>query len=122
MRNLVKVAKLKEKRRKRVRKKLKMVSNRPRLCVIKSNKHIFVQVIDDTQRATLISLGTLSKSLKGTPFAKKSMDSAAEIGKQIATMAKAKGIDRVVFDRGRYKYHGIIAKLADAAREAGLQF
>jgi len=106
----------------RVRKKLRGDSERPRLTVFKSNMHLFAQVINDQTGETLVSLGTMAKEFKGTEYARKSKKSAQVIGEKIAKMAADKNVNKVVFDRGRYKYHGIIAVLADAARQAGLQF
>jgi large subunit ribosomal protein L18 len=106
----------------RVRKRLKGTTERPRLSVFKSNLHLFVQVIDDETGQTVASIGTMSKEFKGTEYAKKSKKSAQALGEKIAKMAQDKNVNKVVFDRGRFKYHGIIAVLADAARQAGLQF
>lgn len=106
----------------RVRKGVRGISSKPRLTVFRSNKHLFAQIIDDETRVTLFGIGTMSNELKGTPFAKKSKESAREIGKRIASHAKENKIDRIVFDRSSYKYHGLIAELADAAREQGLLF
>jgi large subunit ribosomal protein L18 len=106
----------------RVRKHLKGTSEKPRMCVSKSNKHLFVQLVDDEKGCTLASFGTLSKENQKTEFNQKSKDSAKHIGKKIAELAKEKNIDKVVFDRGRFKFHGLLAELANAAREAGLQF
>ena len=103
----------------RVRKDLKGNAVKPRLSVSKTNAHMYAQIIDDELGVTIAGFGTLSKSCKTKT---KSKDSAREIGKQIAELAKAKSINMVVFDRGRYKYHGLIAELANSAREAGLQF
>lgn len=103
----------------RVRKVLRGSAEKPRLSVSKTNNHIYAQVINDEAGITIVGFGTQSKSCKGK---QKSKDSAREIGKQIAELAKAKNIDKVVFDRGRFKYHGLIAELANSAREAGLQF
>lgn len=103
----------------RVRKKIQGSALRPRLSVSKTNCHIYAQLIDDENALTLAGFGTLSK---GSSVKKKSKESAREIGKQIAQMAKEKNINSVVFDRGRYKFHGIVAELANSAREAGLQF
>ncbi len=111
-----------EKRVFRVRKALKGTLLRPRMSVFKSNSHLYVQLIDDEKGKTLLGLGTLSKDLKGTSFVKRSKEAAEHLGTLIAKRAKEKKIESVIFDRGRYKYHGIIAKLADSAREAGLQF
>jgi len=97
-------------------------SEKPRLSVYKTNKHLSVQLIDDENKVTLASAGTLSKDFREGNFNKKSKEAAKQIGVKIAELAKKMQIQRVVFDRGRYKYHGIIAELANAAREAGLQF
>jgi len=107
---------------KRVRKELHGSAERPRFSVSKTNCHIYAQLIDDDKAVTLIGLGTQSKSMAGAGLKRKSKESAREIGKQIAELAKRKNILSVIFDRGRYKFHGIIAELANAAREAGLQF
>ena len=109
------------KRRMRVfrnRKKLKGTSEKPRLCVCKTNKNIYLQLIDDTKGLTLAGIGTLSKDIS----LKKSKDSAKVLGTKIAELAKQNKIDKVVFDRGRFKYHGIVAEIAEAARNAGLKF
>jgi large subunit ribosomal protein L18 len=106
----------------RVRKKLHGSNERPRLSVLKSNTHIYAQLIDDDKGMTIAGIGTLSKSNQKTAHNRKSKEAAREIGKQIAQLAKENNIQTVIFDRGRYKYHGIIAELATAAREAGLQF
>jgi len=92
--------------------------NRPRLCVSKSNKHIFLQVIDDVKNATLVSLS--DKEVKAKDKAR--MDVAHEMGKKIAEKAIAAKIKKVVFDRGKYTYHGIIKAVAEGAREGGLEF
>jgi len=105
------------KRKIRVRRKVKTVSDRPRLSVFKSNRHISVQVIDDISGLTLASCSTLQ-----TKGSTKSKETAKGIGAKIAELAKAKNVTSVVFDRGSYKFHGVIAELANAAREAGLQF
>lgn len=106
----------------RVRKKLKGSAERPRLSIFKSNKHFYAQIIDDESSKTLVSYSTLAKDLKGTETAKLSKESAKVIGEKLAAMAKEKNINQVIFDRGRFKYHGIIAQFADAAREHGLKF
>jgi len=106
----------------RVRKTLCGNSQKPRLSVFHSNKHLFAQLIDDETHTTLFGIGTLSKEFKGKEFAKKSKAAAKEIGARIANEAKKKNIETVVFDRGSHKYHGLLAELANAAREAGLKF
>ena len=106
----------------RVRKQLKGTSAIPRLSVYKSNRHLYAQLIDDERGMTLAGIGTLSKKFQKTEFNEKSKASARELGKYLAEAAKKSGIERVIFDRGRFRYHGLIAELAGAAREAGLQF
>ena len=106
----------------RVRKPLKGTAEKPRLSVMKSNKHLSIQVIDDESSRTLFSASTLTQEMKKTDLGKKSKDSAKQLGLKIAELAKQHNVSSVVFDRGRYKYHGLLAILADSAREAGLQF
>ncbi len=123
MDNSLKKREISRKRRAfRVRKKVRGTSLVPRLSVHKSNCHLYAQLIDDENGVTIAGLGTLSKQLQKTEFNRKSKAAAREIGKNLALMAKTKEIQRVIFDRGRFKYHGLIAELAKAAREAGLQF
>ena len=109
----------------RIRKKIAGTAERPRLNVYRSVSHIYVQVIDDTRGATLVSATSIEKG-KGVKGEKRptggNVASAKEIGKLIAERAKDKGIKKVVFDRGGYLYHGRIKALADAARAAGLEF
>lgn len=113
---------VRQKRAFRVRKKLRGTNTKPRLCVIKSNKHIQVQLIDDESGKTLGATGTFAKEFRETEFAKKNKASAAKLGEKIAEIAKGQNVNEVVFDRGPFKYHGILAALADSARAAGLQF
>ena len=120
--NLVKKELVRRNRTFRVRKKLHGTSLRPRLCVVKSNKHIQVQLINDDEGKTLGSAATFSKEFRGTDFAKKNKTSAAKLGEQIADIAKKLNVTQVIFDRGPFKYHGLLAALADSARAAGLQF
>lgn len=108
-------------RKNRVRRKLKRVSSLPRLCVFKSNKNIYTQIIDDATQQTLAAASTVSKELKGK-FKSVNKTSAAAVGELIAKVATAKKIEKVCFDRGGYLYHGTVKALADAARENGLQF
>lgn len=105
----------------RIRKKLMGTAQRPRLNVYRSLNHIYVQVIDDLKGVTLVSAST-SEGKKGERATGGNLAAAKQVGKQIAARAKAKGIEKVVFDRGGYLYHGRIKALADAAREGGLQF
>jgi large subunit ribosomal protein L18 len=104
----------------RVRKKVAGSPARPRLVVTRSSRHISVQVVDDTAGHTLVSASTLDADIRTTSGDKKSK--AAAVGKLVAQRASAAGIAKVVFDRGGNRYHGRIAALADAAREAGLEF
>jgi large subunit ribosomal protein L18 len=106
----------------RVRKHLRGSAERPRLSVHKSNKHLSVQLIDDDARKTIASAGTLDKTMKGTSLNRKSKEAAKQIGSKIAELAKQHQVERVLFDRGRLKFHGVIAELAHAARAGGLQF
>jgi large subunit ribosomal protein L18 len=106
-----------ERRVKRVRKSLRGTSERPRLTVFRSLKHIYAQVIDDTAGRTLAAASSAAVKAPG-----RKTDAAKEVGKALARAAKASGVTRVVFDRGPYKYHGRVKALADAARESGLEF
>jgi large subunit ribosomal protein L18 len=105
----------------RIRKKVQGTAERPRLNVYRSLNHIYVQVIDDLNGKTLVSAST-AEGKKGERRTGGNVAAAKAIGKTIAERAKAKGIEKVVFDRGGYLYHGRIKAVADAAREAGLQF
>jgi large subunit ribosomal protein L18 len=107
-------------RHRRIRSRLSGTPERPRLCVFRSNKHIYVQVIDDTTARTLVSASTLDEEIK----ADKTWDieAAKAVGALIAQRAKSKGVEAVVFDRGGYIYHGRVAAVAQAARENGLNF
>ena len=107
-------------RKQRVRYKTKIVSNRNRLTVFRSNNHIYAQLIDDNKGITLASASSLEKSIKDKKLQRKEL--AEQIGKSIAKKIISKGIDKVAFDRGKYKYHGLIKILADAARSEGLNF
>jgi large subunit ribosomal protein L18 len=100
----------------RIRQKLSGTAERPRLNVYRSMNHIYAQVIDDQKGETLVSASTIKLKSGGNVAA------AKEIGRAVAELAAAKGIKRVVFDRGGYLYHGRVKALADAAREAGLEF
>ncbi len=108
-------------RHQRIRRRLTGTAERPRLCVYRSNKHIYCQVIDDTTASTLVCASTLDAELEKLDKTW-NIDSAKAIGALVAKRAKAKGINTVVFDRGGYIYHGRVAAVAEAAREAGLVF
>ncbi|MBZ5573009.1 MAG: 50S ribosomal protein L18 [Acidobacteriia bacterium] len=106
----------------RIRKKIQGTAERPRLNVYRSLNHIYVQVVDDLNGATLVAANSAEGGKKGEKRIGGNVASAKAVGKAIAERAKAKGITKVVFDRGGYIYHGRVKALADAAREAGLQF
>ncbi|MFI5288009.1 MAG: 50S ribosomal protein L18 [Polyangia bacterium] len=105
-----------------IRKKVSGTTERPRLSVFRSSKHIYAQVIDDVHRTTVATASTLDEALKGALTGLKKIERAQKIGAAIAERCKAKGIEKVVFDRNGYIYHGRVLALANAAREAGLQF
>ncbi|MBX9922600.1 MAG: 50S ribosomal protein L18 [Rhabdochlamydiaceae bacterium] len=106
----------------RVRSQVRGTAQKPRMSVFKSNKHLSVQVIDDESAVTLFSMSTLTEEMKSLQMGKKSKEAAKQLGVKVAELAKKNKIETVVFDRGRYKYHGLLAELANSAREAGLQF
>jgi len=106
-------------RRLRVRKTLRGTGERPRLSVYRSNRYIYAQVIDDTAGVTLAAASSQESTLRDTPL---TVDTAAKVGEALGSRAKEAGVSTVVFDRGGYKYHGRVKALADAAREAGLEF
>ncbi len=120
--SLIKQQVTRKRRAMRVRSAITGSVQKPRMCVVKSNKHIQVQLIDDENGRTLASISTQSKELKKGECCKRNKASAKILGEKIAGQAKNLGIERVVFDRGPFKYHGILAELADAARAGGLQF
>ncbi|AQX28170.1 MULTISPECIES: 50S ribosomal protein L18 [unclassified Bartonella] len=110
-------------RAQRVRRQIKAVANgRPRLSVYRSNQNIYAQIIDDARGHTLVSACTLEKDLKNSLKSGSDKEAAFVVGKLIAERAKKIGINKVVFDRGPYVYHGRIKALAEAAREGGLNF
>lgn len=106
----------------RIRKNVTGTSERPRLSVFRSNQHIYAQVIDDTQQRTLAAASTLDSELKARLESGANCEASTEVGKLIAQRAIAQGIQSVVFDRGGNLYHGRVQSLAEAAREAGLDF
>ena len=111
-----------DRRKLRIRRKIEGTAERPRLTIFRSTKHIYAQVVDDTQGKTLAHVSTLTKDLKAGASEANKTDAAKQVGKSLAKALLAKGIDKVVFDRNGYLYHGRIRALADAAREAGLKF
>jgi len=111
-----------ERRHRRVRQKVVGSTARPRLCIHKSLKHLYAQVVDDQTGATLCAVTTNTKAVKAEAKSFSNMTFAKRLGADVAAKAKEKGIELVVFDRGGYQYHGVIKAFADAAREAGLKF
>ena len=107
------------KRHSRVRGKISGTAERPRLCVYRSENHIYAQIIDDVAGNTLCSASTVEKSFEGIGS---NCEAAAKVGKTVAERALQKGIEEVVFDRGGYIYHGRVQALAEGAREGGLKF
>lgn len=110
------------KRHLRVRKKVSGTAERPRLNVFRSSKHIYAQIIDDTTGVTLVSASTIDKALKDEITNGGNVEAARKVGQAIGKLAKEKGIETVVFDRGGYVFHGRLKALADGAREEGLVF
>ena len=106
----------------RIRNRFSGTAERPRLAVFRSNNHMYAQIIDDTVGNTLVSASTLEKAVKAELTKTNNVDAAKYLGTVIGKRAVEKGITKVVFDRGGFLYHGKIAALADAAREAGLEF
>jgi large subunit ribosomal protein L18 len=115
-------AKSRLRRRRHVRRKIVGTPERPRLSVFRSSKHIYAQLIDDLAGRTLAATSSLAPDVReGLPYGG-NVKAAQVVGKRLAEVAKAKGIQKAAFDRGHYRYHGRIKALADAAREGGLQF
>ena len=115
-------AEMREKKHMRIRNRFSGTAERPRLAVFRSNNHMYAQIIDDTVGNTLVSASTLEKEIKAELNKTNDVEAAAYLGKVIAKRAMDKGISEVVFDRGGFLYHGKIEALAEAAREAGLNF
>jgi large subunit ribosomal protein L18 len=106
----------------RVRRKISGTCKRPRLCIHKSLKHLYAQVIDDTRGHTLCDATTNNKSARSLGKSCSNVNSARQLGAEVAVKALGKGVQTVVFDRSGYRYHGVIRAFGDAAREAGLKF
>lgn len=113
---------LRQRRHRRVRKKVAGTAERPRLNIYRSLCNIYAQIIDDTQALTVASASTIDPDIKGKIKSGGNRESAKLVGEAVAKRALEKGIKKVVFDRGGYQYHGRVQSLADAAREAGLEF
>jgi len=116
------IKKIGDKRAKRVRSKVQGTMERPRLSVFRSDRHIYVQAIADDVGRTIVQASTLSNELDQTVLKGKKTDAAKAVGKAVSAKLLAMGITRVVFDRGKFLYHGRVKALAEAAREGGLQF
>jgi large subunit ribosomal protein L18 len=108
-----------ERRHRRVRKKVRGTAERPRLAVFRSNKHMYAQIIDDVAGVTLAAASTAEKGITGSGS---TIEAASAVGTRLGERAKAAGIATVVFDRGGFRYHGRVAAVADGARETGLEF
>ncbi len=117
------VQEARRRRAQRVRRRLKKhAGDRPRLCVFRSSKHIYAQIIDDSDGVTLASASSVEKDFSAEGGKSSDQKAAERVGELLAARAKEKGVTDVVFDRGGYLYHGRVKALADAAREGGLQF
>lgn len=116
------IERIREKRKKRVRGKVSGTERRPRLSVFRSASHIYAQAIVDEPGRTLAEASTLSKELGGTIAGLKKVEAAKAVGRLLAERLRAVGIEEVIFDRGRFLYHGRVKAVADGAREAGLKF
>ena len=107
---------------KRIRNKISGSTERPRLCVYRSSRYIYAQIVDDSRGKTLAAASTIEKDLRGECKGTGNIEASKLVGKKIAERAKSKGIETVVFDRGGYLYHGRVKAVAEAARESGLKF
>jgi large subunit ribosomal protein L18 len=113
---------LRRRRHYRLRRRVTGTPARPRLAVFRSSKHIYAQIIDDADGRTLAAASTMDAGLKGQLKTGGDLEAAKAVGRLVAERGKEKGVSQVVFDRGGFAYHGRVASLADAAREAGLDF
>ena len=113
---------LQKRRHVRVRKKLSGTAERPRLCVFRSLNHAYAQVVDDKLGHTLVSASTLDREIRSEVDGKRKIEAAQFVGKLVAERAMKRGITKIAFDRGGYKYHGRVKALAEAARKVGLVF
>jgi large subunit ribosomal protein L18 len=122
MKSLTKKDRLRKARARRVRKRIRGSAECPRMCVNKSNSNLFVQIIDDESGKTLCSASTISRELRDSEAKRCNKTSARALGGHIGKVAKDLKLERVVFDRGSSKYHGVLAEVAEGARESGLRF
>ncbi len=111
-----------DRRRLRVRKKFFGTAQKPRLCVVKTNRHLEAQLIDDQNHHTIAHVSTFSKEMKNSEWRKKSKTSAGKLGEKLVELAKKENIQEIIFDRGASSYHGLLAEFARVVREGGLQF
>jgi len=111
-----------ERKRHRVRNKVQGTAERPRLSVFRSSKHIYAQIIDDLSGETLVASSSAAKDLKAAAPYGGNVKAATAVGSKLAEAAKAKGVTKVCFDRGHYKYHGRVKALAEAVRKGGIEF
>lgn len=122
MSGLKQLKKQRQRRLMRVREHIKSTATRPRLSVFRSGKNFYCQIIDDMAGRTLCAMSTQQKDVRGQVPKGGTIQAAAVVGQKLAELAKSKGIDKVVLDRGQYNYHGRVKAFAEAARKAGLQF
>lgn len=122
MKKNIKKTERRNKIRRRIRSTIRGTGERPRLSIFKSSKHVYLQLINDRENVTILSVSTKSKDLKGDLDGKAGVESAKIVGEALAKSALDQGIKKVVFDRSGYKYHGIVKAAADGAREGGLDF
>ncbi len=111
-----------EKIRRRIRSTIRGTADRPRLCLYKSNKHVYAQLVDDRLGQTLVAVSTQNDEIADEIKDKTKQEAAEIVGKHLAKIADDKGLNKAVFDRSGYKYHGVVQALAEGAREAGLDF
>jgi large subunit ribosomal protein L18 len=109
-------------RKKSIRKKIYGTEERPRLCIHRTNKNIYAQVVNDVENKTICGVSTMGKELTAAAITRKNMKFASKVGEKLAKLTMEKGVQKVVFDRAGYKYHGVVKALAEAARKGGLQF
>jgi large subunit ribosomal protein L18 len=122
MKKNIKKTERRNKIRRRIRSTIRGTGERPRLSIFKSSKHVYLQLINDRENVTILSVSTKSKDLQGDLDGKAGVESAKIVGEALAKTALDQGIKKVVFDRSGYKYHGIVKAAADGAREGGLDF
>ncbi len=122
MRRKIQIHNARKRRHRRIRNKISGTATRPRLCVFRSSKHVYTQLIDDVQGQTLLGVSTLSSEIKSVAANGGNIAAAKEVGKLVAKRALEKNITEVVFDRNGYKYHGKLKAFADGVRAGGLKF